>query len=1221
MSSIKKCNVYLPNGKRLEIKLQSKHTGKDLVDIVCSYLGLKEKDYFRIMYNVDGVFEGWVCNDKLMIQQDFNKKANQVDFRFAVKFFAESVELLNTCLAAELYFLHIRYIVYKGLLEVQEAHSVFQLAAHVLQVYFGNYSSDQKAIENLKTLAVLPKKIVRNFKESVCEEAIVLNYKKLVGKSKGVAVMEYLELAENLPTYGLHFFRVKDKQGKPCHLAISYKGISQYHINNKSKHFKTYYWRQLQNLFCKDKKFTIEVVQDESIINLQWHSSPHVIKSLFQMSIDQHHYYLRRGESKTKLIKDKKRLERKITENNKSLIETGVSKSNSESMTRIKDVDVTIKRVTKEDTPELRQAERDLINSLKNRRTLLEDRLYESVQQLKLICMKESEFTGILPNDYIKYLDLNEKVPKIKKKFNITTAYTGCDKIDISSYFHGVENNVSHLENQAELLNKICRASFKLAKESNRKKVRTSKTKLYGRYLNKLKNTESSLDEISEVNRTSFVPHDLHSNNSSCKLSEVSTLHSSEATPNKELDSPFTNVLIEDASVSSGIDVRSDIRSVNSIDVRSTSSNPSVIESRFKLNEKNTISDSSLSQNSKRSITPPPNQKEVLKLTKFVPATLFNKTLNNRPVRATHEVERRKWKNATMDAPKQQMKGWTEASLDNKNSPMQEHHENMLISRKNSKPAIYSTDESLSQLSVRSSSTNSSSIKIKTGPEVLFSQDNNSQSENRRYSFDPENAMQDKPARPNQLNLPNNYSSINHPPSPLIEVYNVPLASPKFSSMQQFANSPHGYVISQGGYSVQGYPAMQPSDHPIVNMQPNIYNGNFYKNQNANGYPSSNQSHENDDSDLESNLEWAPSLHDYSNRTSVAESGKKRREEILNVLGDHLKRVSIAESTKSSLYHGNNIQQNELQRRVRERIRDEINFSHARTQLPPNTQPFGDNTWRSYQQKYHQQSANNNTNKQQMKYVQPNIFQHSKPLQHQVIKKFSPPPSPMLYRTQKRVVNKQAAKTPAPHHYSQPQNGKSSNVVEVRKLRRSASAHDVIENEDQSSTTQHDKMKGGVFVQIRKSSSPKQSMYAAVTTKNPTSHPLGYHSLKKTSKKTSNLRDYQTQGGGTLPRNMGKKSRRPLFIDNIQKSPSLSRASHSFRETGSPKPSRMNIIPSTMASPYMTRRDYMPQQPPQVANQQQQAIYPIHNYNHRYTRHRSAENLLSGNEEHAGTLV
>ena len=60
-------------------------------------------------------------------------------------------------------------------------------------------------------------------------------------------------------------------------------------------------------------------------------------------------------------------------------------------------------------------------------------------------------------------------------------------------------------------------------------------------FVNCKQNTESSLDEISEVNRTSFVPHDLHSNNSSCKLSEVSTLHSSEATPNKELDSPFTN--------------------------------------------------------------------------------------------------------------------------------------------------------------------------------------------------------------------------------------------------------------------------------------------------------------------------------------------------------------------------------------------------------------------------------------------------------------------------------------------------------------------------------------------------------------------------------------------------------------------------------------------------------------------------------------------------------
>ena len=46
--------------------------------------------------------------------------------------------------------------------------------------------------------------------------------------------------------------------------------------------------------------------------------------------------------------------------------------------------------VTKEDTAKLRQAERDLINSFKNRRTQLEDRLYEKVQQLKLICLKES---------------------------------------------------------------------------------------------------------------------------------------------------------------------------------------------------------------------------------------------------------------------------------------------------------------------------------------------------------------------------------------------------------------------------------------------------------------------------------------------------------------------------------------------------------------------------------------------------------------------------------------------------------------------------------------------------------------------------------------------------------------------------------------------------------------------------------------------------------------
>ena len=61
----------------------------------------------------------------------------------------------------------------------------------------------------------------------------------------------------------------------------------------------------------------------------------------------------------------------------------------------------------------------------------------------------------------------------------------------------------------------------------------------------------------------------------------------------------------------------------------------------------------------------------------------------------------------------------------------------------------------------------------------------------------------------------------------------------------------------------------------------------------------------------------------------------------------------------------------------------------------------------------------------------------------------------------------------------------------------------------------------------------------------------------------------------------------------------------------------MTIGPSAMASPYMSRRDSQQLH----ISKQPQAIYPIHNYNHRYTRHRSAENLLSSNEEHAGTLV
>ncbi|KAI5611204.1 FERM domain-containing protein 4B isoform X3, partial [Silurus asotus] len=68
-----------------------------------------------------------------------------------------------------------------------------------------------------------------------CEEKMIEQYKLLKGVSRGQAIVQYLTLVESLPTYGVHYYKVKDKQGMPWWLGISYRGIGQYDIQDKVK--------------------------------------------------------------------------------------------------------------------------------------------------------------------------------------------------------------------------------------------------------------------------------------------------------------------------------------------------------------------------------------------------------------------------------------------------------------------------------------------------------------------------------------------------------------------------------------------------------------------------------------------------------------------------------------------------------------------------------------------------------------------------------------------------------------------------------------------------------------------------------------------------------------------------------------------------------------------------------------------------------------------------
>ncbi|MEQ2171307.1 FERM domain-containing protein 4A, partial [Goodea atripinnis] len=67
------------------------------------------------------------------------------------------------------------------------------------------------------------------------EDRVIEHYKKLSGQSRGQAIVNYMSIVESLPTYGVHYYGVKDKQGIPWWLGLSYKGIFQYDYQDKVK--------------------------------------------------------------------------------------------------------------------------------------------------------------------------------------------------------------------------------------------------------------------------------------------------------------------------------------------------------------------------------------------------------------------------------------------------------------------------------------------------------------------------------------------------------------------------------------------------------------------------------------------------------------------------------------------------------------------------------------------------------------------------------------------------------------------------------------------------------------------------------------------------------------------------------------------------------------------------------------------------------------------------
>nr|XP_015202753.1 PREDICTED: FERM domain-containing protein 4B isoform X2 [Lepisosteus oculatus] len=492
------CQVHLLDERKLELLVQPKLLARELLDLVSSHFNLKEKEYFGITYIDDTGQCNWLQLDRRVLDHDFSKKPGPVALKFLVRFYIESISFLKENITVELFFLNAKSSICNGDIEV-ESEDVFKLAAYTLQEAKGDYTSDECTRTDLKKLPTLPTKVLKEHPSlAYCEDRVIEHYKKLKGITRGQAIVQYLTLVESLPTYGVHYYEVKDKQGIPWWLGISYKGIGQYDLQDKVKPRKLYQWKQLENLYFREKKFAVEVNDPHRTVSKRtfgqtglvihtWYASHSVIKTIWVMAISQHQFYLDRKQSKAKIP-----TARSLGDIAMDLTDTGAPKMSKLGHIEGKNPLIMASNGSlvssgSQDSEVSEDQKKEKICELKKKEKDLQDVLAQKLEELKKICLREAELTGRLPKEYP--LSAGEKAPRVRRR--VGTAF----KLD-DLFPYDEDPYLQNLESRFALQQKIVEAAKKLASETEL--CKTVKKKRKQNCLDALRRLQEIEDEIND---------------------------------------------------------------------------------------------------------------------------------------------------------------------------------------------------------------------------------------------------------------------------------------------------------------------------------------------------------------------------------------------------------------------------------------------------------------------------------------------------------------------------------------------------------------------------------------------------------------------------------------------------------------------------------------------------------------------------------------------------
>ncbi|KAK6476394.1 merlin isoform X1 [Huso huso] len=278
----------------MEFSCEVKWKGKDLFDLVCRTVGLRESWFFGLQYNIKDTV-AWLKMDKKVLDHDVSKE-EPITFNFLAKFYPENAEEeLVQDITQHLFFLQVKKEILDEEIYCPPEASVL-LASYAVQAKYGDYDPGAHKPGFLAQEELLPKRVINLYQMTpeMWEERIAAWYAEHRGRTRDEAEMEYLKIAQDLEMYGVNYFFIRNKKGTNLLLGVDAMGLHIYDPQNKLTPKISFPWNEIRNISYSDKEFAIKPL-DKKIDVFKFNSSKlRVNKLILQLCIGNHDLFMRR---------------------------------------------------------------------------------------------------------------------------------------------------------------------------------------------------------------------------------------------------------------------------------------------------------------------------------------------------------------------------------------------------------------------------------------------------------------------------------------------------------------------------------------------------------------------------------------------------------------------------------------------------------------------------------------------------------------------------------------------------------------------------------------------------------------------------------------------------------------------------------------------------------------------------------------------------------------